>query len=307
MVKYMKQSYKQKFYDTYIKIIPKMIVLESLRKQLLAEANIYLYVYLFCLIVQFFVLDILKNNIIFYNIIIFCIIILGLYWPNLNKKGYEFRREIKNKFYDDFLKCFDFITEHKINGSDEYIDNTMPANTLYDDMFYGCYKGIQFKILEVRNFILEQRYNIRRNLSVTFVMELNKFVKSPITIISKYNNPFIKCYYQLFSERKTNLENIVFNKNFEVVTQDQIEARYVLTNEFMNKLNQFESIFGTKSLKCIINQQRITFTFFTQKDLFEIGNLFYSVESSVQIKKFYKEITAICEMIDYFKHSEKTR
>lgn len=39
--------------------------------------------------------------------------------------------------------------------------------------------------------------------------------------------------------------------------------------------------------------------------LFEIGNIFLPLANKKQIDKFYKEISAIYELIDYFKLTEK--
>ena len=57
---------------------------------------------------------------------------------------------------------------------------------------------------------------------------------------------------------------------------------------------------------CSFFEDKVMFAISTSKDLFEIGNLFTPLENPEKILDFYKQITAIPEMIDYFKLDEKT-
>lgn len=106
--------------------------------------------------------------------------------------------------------------------------------------------------------------------------------------------------------QKLNLEDVVFDKRFCVQSQDQIEGRYLVTPAFMDKLNNLRTAFGTKNIKCAFFDNQVMFAISTNKDLFEIGNLFVSLSNSKQINEFYNEITSIYDMIDYFKLYEKT-
>ena len=44
----------------------------------------------------------------------------------------------------------------------------------------------------------------------------------------------------------------------------------------------------------------------TDRDLFEIGSLYKSLEDTESINSFFNEIYSILELIDYFKLNEKT-
>ncbi len=102
------------------------------------------------------------------------------------------------------------------------------------------------------------------------------------------------------------LEAAAFEKRFNVYTKDQIEARYLLTTSFMDRLQNLETAFGTRKIKCSFFDGQIMFAIPTKRDLFELGCLFKPLSSTSDIKNFYKELTSIQQMIDHFKLDEKT-
>lgn len=102
------------------------------------------------------------------------------------------------------------------------------------------------------------------------------------------------------------LEDLNFDKRFSVYSQNQIEARYLITPSFMERLNNLRTAFGTKKIKCAFFDDKIVFAISTPKDLFELGDFHRSLLDKKKVKEFYDEIMAIYNMIDYFKLSEKT-
>ena len=98
---------------------------------------------------------------------------------------------------------------------------------------------------------------------------------------------------------------LTFDKKFNVYTQDQIEARYLLTPAFMERLKSLETSFGTKNIKCSFFEDNIMFAISTNKDLFELGSLYKSLKSKISIEEFYNEIHSIQEMINHLKLDEK--
>ena len=105
---------------------------------------------------------------------------------------------------------------------------------------------------------------------------------------------------------KINLEDVKFNKKFEVYSQDQIEGRCYVTPAFMERFVNLNTAFGAKKAKCAFFQNQIMFAISTKKNLFEIGSLNKSLLDFNTFENFYKEINAIYEMIDYFKLSTKS-
>ncbi len=103
------------------------------------------------------------------------------------------------------------------------------------------------------------------------------------------------------------LEDISFDKRFNVYTKDQVEARYLTTPTFMERLKSLETAFGTKGIKCAFFDDCIMFAIPAKKDLFELGSLYKSLNSSKQVEEFYDELNSIREMIDHMKLNKKNR
>lgn len=112
-------------------------------------------------------------------------------------------------------------------------------------------------------------------------------------------------YYKNKKMQNVRLEDLTFDKKFNVYTQDQIEARYLLTPAFMERLKSLETSFGTKNIKCSFFEDNIMFAISTNKDLFELGSLYKSLKSKKSIEEFYNEIHSIQEMINHLKLDEK--
>ena len=102
------------------------------------------------------------------------------------------------------------------------------------------------------------------------------------------------------------LEDVEFDKKFQVVSEDQLEARYLITPAFMDRLKNLQTGFGTKNIKCAFFEDKIMFAISSNEDLFEVGSLFVPLNNSKQMTKFFNELTSILEMVDHFKLDQKT-
>ncbi len=341
--KYMHEHYKQRFYDTYAKLLPRILKLESYRRTKLFE------IFLVPSIITFFNLIIpiliacLSKNIdgaigtFFLLLFINLFISIPFYISNIPKHSKDFSHIMKRYFFDDLFECFDFIKKDKYTLlHNKYLGDVHINWERYhavDDSFIGCYNGVNFQIVEFNN-IDKNCYS-----EVVIVLDFNKLIKSEIRISPKmykyigwiaftfiFFMPFIFLYlknyigsilsfgmvvfilWMLFSKSKyeeIQLEDNNFNKKFYVLAEDQVEARYLLTTSFMERLKNLKTAFGSKYIWCTFKENKLTMQISTNNDLFEIGNLFTSTKNPKQINRFYDEIMAITEIIDHFKLNEK--
>ena len=102
------------------------------------------------------------------------------------------------------------------------------------------------------------------------------------------------------------LEDPEFNKKYNVYSSNQIEGRYLVTTSFMERFKTLHTAFGSNKAKCAFFDDKVMFAISTNKNLFEIGDLFHPLTDMKHINDFMKEISAIYEIIDYFKLTEKT-
>ncbi len=102
------------------------------------------------------------------------------------------------------------------------------------------------------------------------------------------------------------LEDPEFNNKYDAYSSDQIEGRYLITTAFIERFKTLHTAFGSNKAKCAFFDDKVMFAVSTNKNLFEIGDLFHPLTDMKHINDFMKEISAIYEIIDYFKLAEKT-
>jgi len=130
-----------------------------------------------------------------------------------------------------------------------------------------------------------------------------------LTVVLIWHLIYWMCNYKKNSKpklEKIKLEDVIFDKKFDVYSKDQIEARYLLTTAFIDRLNNLKIAFRTKSIRCSFFDNNIMFALKTSKDLFEIGNLFTSLTDPKNFEDFYLQLSSIYEIIDHFKLNERT-
>lgn len=107
--------------------------------------------------------------------------------------------------------------------------------------------------------------------------------------------------------KEVKLEDPVFCKKYNVYSSDQIEARYLVTTAFMERFNKVRTAFGAKNIKCSFYNNDIIFAVWTNKNLFEIGNLYKKLDNPAQLSEFFSELESILNLVDYFKLDEHTK
>ena len=119
-----------------------------------------------------------------------------------------------------------------------------------------------------------------------------------LAILSLFVRAFDKKFNNVF------LEDPKFSKRFIIYSSDQIEARYALTPTFMERFCNLKTVFGAKKIQCSFYDGNLMIAIETNKNLFEIGNLFIPLDRPETIKTLYKEIDAIYKIIDSLKLHE---
>ena len=103
----------------------------------------------------------------------------------------------------------------------------------------------------------------------------------------------------------TQLEDVQFNKKFDVYTNDEIGARVLITPIFMERLKNMKIAFNSDSVSCAFYQQYLIIALSTNQDLFSLCLLIKPIDDKKQYKQMYEEILSIIKLIDYFKLDKK--
>lgn len=106
--------------------------------------------------------------------------------------------------------------------------------------------------------------------------------------------------------KKIELEDVEFNEKYMLYSDDEVEARYLATPAFMERLKNLELAFCAKKIKVSCRGNKILFAIESRKDLFEFVDINKPLNNPEQFKKFFDQISSVLLMIDHFKLDEKT-
>ena len=309
----MRSQYKQKFYELYIKeILPLFMDYEPKRRRLLftfiSSTVIFSVVLLFNfynIVVNKIFCNSTQPEVIIMTIITTIISIIILFIVSgMNKK---FKKELKSACEPIFKKCFHELVWDKCENFDN--DILIKSNLFssfnreyYDDIFTITHKGVNVKVVEVHLQDVQGSGKSRRVYDVfkgvVIVLPSNKTVKAQTVVTTKgdrnVNNTITGLYVTLISV-------LLLVIKFQVISEDQLEARYLVTPAFMDRLKGLQTAFGTQKVKCSFFENKIMFAISTNKDLFEVGSLFASLDKSRQVNNFFNELTSILNLVDHFK------
>lgn len=241
------------------------------------------------------------------GLILFICCIAGAVCFGLKKK---FENEIKQKIMPYVCKCLGDLKWKYAQCSFEQllcksgiIDRYNRVS--YDDSFTGIYKDINYEICETSFYY---KTGTGKNSSTRTVfkgvmikLDMNKSftgntVIRPDTL--KHASPAANL-------KHTTLEDVVFEKKFDVFTDDEVEARYLITPSFMERLNNMKTAFSADRVSCAFYDKYLLVGLHTSKDLFSIGSLKEPVNDGKQFFTMFEEILSIIKLIDHFKLDQK--
>ena len=235
-------------------------------------------------------------------------VILG-YATGYFSKSKEFKSRYKKIFVEGpFQEIFGKVfCDFKKGIGKEIIDETdlmMMGNRYYtNDYIKGSYNNVAFERADIK--IQNHTSNGKNSHTVTYfngrwlILEFNKNFHFDLQIIGKgfyytdKKNSFFTSEKQ--RRRKVEMEDIRFNEHFNVYAQDEHEAFYILTPQFMLALKgMYDSMDGNLMLGFIDNKLHVAIN--TRKDAME-PSLFRSVMNP-NIDEVQREIKTIIDIID---------
>lgn len=96
---------------------------------------------------------------------------------------------------------------------------------------------------------------------------------------------------------RARLESPDFEKAFEVYTSDQVEARFLLTPDMMQRLLDLEGIFHGRNLRCAFEGGEM-FIAVEGADLFEPGSMFTPLDNPERTRELLDDFAAVFHLID---------
>ncbi len=141
---------------------------------------------------------------------------------------------------------------------------------------------------------------------IVILLLLDKPFAGKTIVKSKFGFPYVTCP-QDGGLQSVHLEDVVFSKWFEVYSSDQIEARCLLTPDFMERVMQLATLLHTWNAPApFAPQKHLISCCFTKNDLFlaipcavalfETGDLFRSAYDLDDIRRVLRQISLIKEI-----------
>ena len=245
-----------------------------------------------------------RNDLLSYIIAVPVLIVAGLLiTPSIIAKDFE--NSMKRKVMPTLLRALpSFLWNSKKCITNNFINNARlfsDYNREYgDESFKGKYKNVDVKMWETE-LGKETSSGKNRSYTVRFkgvlvALEPQRQYKG-LTIIKKDN--LIDITPQ--GLEPVHLEDIEFEKEYNVYSNDQIEARYVLTTAFMERFKNIQLAFRASKIEASISEQGILLAISTNRDLFKVGKLWRPVADYKQFKTMANEFASILELIDTLK------
>ena len=155
----------------------------------------------------------------------------------------------------------------------------------FDDTFRArTQKGSLFKISEVvyggytRIFIFLRLQ--RKNYSNTVLMPKGNL---------QYN-------YVL---QKITLEDVIFNRIYDVYSDDEVEARFLLNPVFMEKLSRLKKLCGGQNIGVSFFVDNMVVMIESNGDAFQLGSIFSPIDNEEQFFRLYNEIITVIDLVEY--------
>lgn len=219
----------------------------------------------------------------------------------------EFEAKIKRKIMDVVCSCFGnfrWAPTYSTTQAERFVKVGLFQGFTsidVDDVFLGTYKDVSIDIVEA-----EYERGSGKNRTTVFKglcikLDMNKNFKGHTILMEDklmHKSP-------LPGLRHTELEDVNFEKKYDVFTDDEVEARYILTPTLMEKLTNIKMAFKCKSIRCAFKEEKLYIAMKTSKDLFSLGSLRKPVTDTKQFATLCEQFISVLSLIDYLKLDKK--
>lgn len=112
-------------------------------------------------------------------------------------------------------------------------------------------------------------------------------------------------YHPKKATQKVALEGIPFLRRWQVLTDNQVEARYILTPPLMEKMMEIKRLFHGKHIDFGFFDNKLLIAVHTRKNMFETTSLFVSALSYHKVREVVSQLHGIFSVIDIVSESIK--
>lgn len=220
-------------------------------------------------------------------------------------KRLAFKSNFKNQVVDIIVKSFGL--KFKQDGG-VHIDNFLMIydckvnRYLCEDLIYGEVDGVNIELSdvqasEVKRISDDKSTETTRFRGILFVADFNKKLAATTQVCFRSSYDLVK-----YGER-AQMDNVEFEKYFDVYSTDQVGARYVLTPSMMEKINALFFKLD-RAINIVFDGSKIYIAIETFKDSFE-ANINKSLKDNATIELYKKEIENLIDIVKELNLNQK--
>lgn len=227
---------------------------------------------------------------------------------------YYCRKKVKPQIMPDFANFFGTFT-YAYEGTIH--DAILRQSSLFgkynrnvgDDFFSGIYKDVRISIAEekllnvTRDF---KNFEVKQNVfgGVCILFEMNKRFKGR-TVVLRDRGAIGNAMNKIAGLQNVKLEDSKFEKYFEVYSDDQIEARYLLTTGFMERMLRLRDLYDGKSIQFCFDNNTLLLSIPTKQNMFEANSFFRTNTDKKKIDLVFEQFYTIFSIVDLLKLNQR--
>ncbi len=291
---------KEKFIQkVQTEVFPQLLSTEKARKKALLIGVIWIFIALFLLIFINLIFNDENNGLLKESegyAVLFIFVGIEV-WHN-------FLRKEKKVFSPIFLSFLGQLENKQTAIKETLLKHTCLFNRFdyieYDDCISGIFENTLFSVAEIKLNVVRGNKSSVIFKGVCIDIPMNLPV-SGYTLLYNTKLPQPKSVL-----KKITLEDVSFGKKYQIYSDNQIDARVLLTPAFMEKLNNLQRCFRNKRIDVSFFGNHAVFVIHTRQNLFESYPLFRKLTNTKTYEKFYDEIKAIYDMIKILSINNKS-
>ncbi len=177
------------------------------------------------------------------------------------------------------------------------------TSSLGEDYFSGIYNGIKTTIAEESLYKKVRTKNGTTDIlvfrGIGILLEMPKKFQGQ-TIVLKDSGIF-NIFKRVKNSERIKLEDPIFERHFEVFADSQIEARFLLTTAFMERILKAKQAFVGKNIQFSFFGNKLLISIETKQNMFEISSLFQRTTNRKMIDQAFAQFSSVMEIIDTLK------
>ncbi len=249
---------------------------------------------------------------------------------------YLYKRKAKEQIMPDFANFFgDFSYSYERTIDNEVMQKShlfqQYSRNIGDDFFCGIYDNVHITIAEEKLSILKKYAekgdfyweDARNSYGRTFgrnkqqkaqyktvfqgicvLLEMNKNFAGQTVVLQ--DKGFMNMFYHIKGLERVKLEDSKFEKIFEVFSSDQIEARYLLTTAFMERMLKLRDLYDSKVIQFSFNDNKLLIAIQTKQNMFEANSFFRSNLNKKKIDLVFQQFYTVFSIIKILKLNQRT-